>query len=183
MRTGTVPITADNEWSQREARRRPPAINLRGAQSATSMRAPSRSLSPVNPAVRVQQIIRLRRMRERYFGADLFADPVWDMLLDLMAAHLEGKCVTVTSVCAAAAVPSATAQRRLKALTSKGLVVRTGDPDNRRRIYLSLSKEAQHAMVELLGYLDGRGRNGSAGGTQGGLQQFEKKSGGHDNRH
>jgi hypothetical protein len=129
------------------------------------MSAPSRSLVPINPAARVHQIIRLRRMRERYFGADLFADPVWDMLLDLMAAHLEGKCVTVTSVCAAAAVPSATAQRRLKALTRKGIVVRTGDPGNRRRIYLSLSEETQQAMTDLLRCLDGRGRHGSASGA------------------
>jgi hypothetical protein len=159
-----VPIP-DDEWSEREARRSHPAIDLRGAQSAPPMSAPSRSLAPINPAVRVQQIIRLRRMRERYFGADLFADPVWDMLLDLMAAHLEGKCVTVTSVCAAAAVPSATAQRRLKALTGKGIVVRTGDPGNRRRIYLSLSEETQQAMTDLLRCLDGRGRHGSARGA------------------
>lgn len=114
----------------------------------------SRSLARTTPAARIRQIIRLRRMRERHFGSDLFADPAWDILLDLMAAHLEDKRVTVTSVCAAAAVPPATALRWLKALTVKGIVLRATDPSNRRRVYLSLSDETRHAMIQLLEYLD-----------------------------
>lgn len=41
-------------------------------------------------AGRVRAIIRARRLRDQFFGSDLFADPAWDMLLDLMAARLEG---------------------------------------------------------------------------------------------
>jgi hypothetical protein len=115
-----------------------------------------RGFAPVAPATRVRQIIRLRRLRERYFGDDLFADPAWDMMLDLMVAHLEDKRVTVTSACAAAAVPTATALRRLKALTAKGIVERTRDPGNRRRTYLSLSEDTQSTMIRLLEGLDGR---------------------------
>ncbi len=33
----------------------------------------------------VRRMLRQRRMREQYFPADLFADPAWDMLLDLYA--------------------------------------------------------------------------------------------------
>lgn len=115
-----------------------------------------RRLAPVPHATRVRQIIRLRRLRERYFGDDLFADPAWDMMLDLMVAQLEGKPVTVTSVCAAAAVPTATALRRLKTLTARGIVERTCDPGNRRRTYLSLSEDTQRTMIRLLEGLDGR---------------------------
>jgi len=115
-----------------------------------------RRFAPVPPATRVRQIIRLRRLRERYFGEDLFADPAWDMMLDLMVAQLEGKRVTVTSVCAAAAVPTATALRRLKALTAKGIVERARDPGNRRRTYLNLSEDTQRTMIRLLECLDGR---------------------------
>lgn len=39
----------------------------------------------------VRAIIRARRIRDRYFHAELFADPAWDMLLDLMAARLDGQ--------------------------------------------------------------------------------------------
>ena len=31
-------------------------------------------------------------MRSRYFDEDMFADPAWDMLLDLFAAQLERLC-------------------------------------------------------------------------------------------
>ncbi|MDV3456048.1 winged helix DNA-binding protein [Sphingomonas sp. HF-S4] len=132
-----------------------------------------RRLAPVPPATRVRQIIRLRRLRERYFGDDLFADPAWDMMLDLMVAQLEGKRVTVTSVCAAAAVPTATALRRLKMLTTRGIVERTSDPGNRRRTYLSLSEDTQRTMIRLLEGLDGRA---AAAPTRG---AFEAK----DDRH
>ena len=35
----------------------------------------------------VRRIIRQRQLRARFFEADLFADPAWDMLLDLTAAR------------------------------------------------------------------------------------------------
>jgi hypothetical protein len=44
-------------------------------------------------------------MREQFFGPDLFADPAWDILLDLYAARLEQQRVAVSSLCIAAAVP------------------------------------------------------------------------------
>src|SRR3546814_2986047 len=47
----------------------------------------------------VRRMLRQRRMREQYFPADLFADPAWDMLLDLYAARLERQPVSVSSLC------------------------------------------------------------------------------------
>src|SRR4030095_6203042 len=35
----------------------------------------------------VRQVIRARRVRARYFDQELFADPAWDMLLDLLQAE------------------------------------------------------------------------------------------------
>jgi hypothetical protein len=50
-----------------------------------------------------------RRLRERLLPAGLFADPAWDMLLDLYAAEIEEQPVSVTSACIAAAAPATTA--------------------------------------------------------------------------
>ena len=36
----------------------------------------------------VRQVIRARRLRARYFDEELFADPAWDMLLDLLQAEI-----------------------------------------------------------------------------------------------
>jgi hypothetical protein len=39
----------------------------------------------------LREVIKTRRMRDHYFDPGLFADPAWDILLDLLAARLEGR--------------------------------------------------------------------------------------------
>lgn len=99
----------------------------------------------------VRAIIRLRRMRDRYFRTDLFADPAWDMLLDLMAARLDRMRVAVSSLCIAAAVPPTTALRWIKTMCDNGLFVRVADPDDGRRVFIELSDGAAGAMTTYLG--------------------------------
>lgn len=91
-------------------------------------------------------MLRERRLRAEMFDAELFGEPAWDILLDLFAAHEEYKEVSVSSLCIAAAVPSSTALRWIKALTDKGLLLRTADPDDGRKVYVALSVEAVAAM-------------------------------------
>lgn len=97
-------------------------------------------------ADRIRQVIRMRRLRDRFFDASLFADPAWDMLLDLMAARLERRDVAVSSLCIAAAVPPTTALRWIKTMTEAGLFVRHADPADGRRIFIALADEAASAM-------------------------------------
>lgn len=97
-------------------------------------------------ASELRATIRLRRLRDRFFPAALFADPAWDMLLDLMAARLERRRVAVSSLCIAAAVPPTTALRWIKTMTEEGLFVRVGDPTDARRIFIELSEGAAKAM-------------------------------------
>jgi DNA-binding MarR family transcriptional regulator len=98
----------------------------------------------------VRSVIRARRMRDQYFRGGLFADPAWDMLLDLMAARLEENRVAVSSLCIAAAVPATTALRWIKALTDRGLFVRSADPQDGRRVYIELSDDAARALTAYL---------------------------------
>lgn len=95
----------------------------------------------------VRNLIRIRRLREQFFPRDLFADPAWDMLLDLMAARLEQSRVAVSSLCIAAAVPATTALRWIRTLTEHGLFVRSADPEDGRRIFIELSDEAGEALA------------------------------------
>lgn len=98
------------------------------------------------PSAAVAKVIRARRLRAHYFSEDLFADPVWDMMLDLFEAELAQRRVSVSSLCIAAAVPSTTALRWLKTMTERGLVVRINDPFDGRRVYVELSTEASRAL-------------------------------------
>jgi len=99
----------------------------------------------------IRSIIRARRLRDQYFRGELFADPAWDMLLDLMAARLEKNRVAVSSLCIAAAVPATTALRWIKALTDRGLFMRQADPQDGRRVYIELSDDAARALGAYLG--------------------------------
>jgi DNA-binding MarR family transcriptional regulator len=95
----------------------------------------------------VRQIIANRQARARFFDAELFGDPAWDMLLDLTAAHGEGARVSVTSLCIAAGVPATTALRWLSQMVESGLFVRVPDPADRRRAFIALSDRALAAMA------------------------------------
>ena len=89
----------------------------------------------------LREIIKLRRRRDRFFQPDLFADPAWDILLDLKAATQEGQRVSVSSLCIAAAVPPTTALRWITAMTENGMLLRCQDPADARRVFIELSSE------------------------------------------
>jgi len=97
-------------------------------------------------AAEVRRAIRSRRLRDSFFGAGLFEDPAWDMLLDLFAAELERTQVSVSSLCIAAAVAPTTALRWIGKLTDAGLFERQPDPFDRRRAFMALTDRASQAM-------------------------------------
>ncbi|MEM1196801.1 MAG: winged helix DNA-binding protein [Pseudomonadota bacterium] len=106
------------------------------------------SKAPALPDPRdVRRIIAARHARARFFDAELFADPAWDMMLDLTAAHGEKAQVSVTSLCIAAGVPATTALRWLKQMVESGVFVRVADPNDRRRAFIELSETGLEAMA------------------------------------
>jgi hypothetical protein len=97
-------------------------------------------------AARIRAHIKARRLRERFFPADLFADPAWDIMLDLAAARRSGLRVSVSSLCIAAAVPTTTALRWIKAMVDRGMLVREADPADARRAFITLSEPTATAL-------------------------------------
>lgn len=95
----------------------------------------------------VRAIIRARRLRDQFLPTDLFADPAWDMILDLMAARLAGQRVSVSSLCIAAAVPPTTALRWIRQLTDRGVFARIDDPADGRRVFIELTEPAAEAVI------------------------------------
>ena len=99
----------------------------------------------------VRNVIRARRLRARYFDEELFADPAWDMLLDLLQAEIAQLRVPVSSLCIAAAVPATTALRWIKTMTDAGLFLRRADPHDGRRVFIELSRAASEGMRRYFG--------------------------------
>ncbi len=102
----------------------------------------------------VRRLIRQRQARGRFFDDALFADPAWDILLDLTAARAEHKRVSVTSLCIASGVPPTTALRWIGQMTQDGLLQRVADTADRRRAYIALSESAADAMARYFAEVD-----------------------------
>jgi DNA-binding MarR family transcriptional regulator len=112
---------------------------------------PPRGEAPSVSLDTVRQVIRARRLRARYFEEELFADPAWDMLLDLLQAEIAQHRVPVSSLCIAAAVPATTALRWIKTMTDVGLFKRRADPHDGRRVFVELSQDASEALRRYFG--------------------------------
>ncbi len=134
-------------------------------RGATSIETPLwQDTPPAVPATsdlalagKVRSAIKARRMRDQFFEPALFADPAWDMLLDLFAARLEHARVSVSSLCIAAAVPPTTALRWISTLSLTGLIEREADPLDKRRAFIRLSDEASTGMRAYVGAMERAG--------------------------
>lgn len=105
-----------------------------------------------------------RRRRDQMFRADVFAEPAWDMLLDLYIQRHKARAVSVHSLCIAAAVPTTTALRWIGKLDTAGLLLRRPSLNDNRVIHVSLSDDAVAVMED---YLRSQlGNSASASGPQ-----------------
>jgi DNA-binding MarR family transcriptional regulator len=94
----------------------------------------------------VRNMISLRRRRDNFFGGELFADPAWDMLLELYAATLGQFRVSISNLCAGAAVPATTGLRWIKQLEETGMIQRKADPTDGRRYFMELTDKSVEKM-------------------------------------
>jgi DNA-binding MarR family transcriptional regulator len=101
-------------------------------------------------ATEARRLYRQRRRRDRYFPANLFAEPAWDILLDLYVAQAEGRATTTSSACIGAAVPQTTGLRWLTRLEDEGLVRRSTSAGDERMRLVTLTDDGFQRMTELL---------------------------------
>jgi len=88
--------------------------------------------------------------RAKHLPCELFADPCWDMLLDLYHCALTNSEATVTSLGAASGVPLTTALRRIAELEELGLVARSRDSEDKRRTVMTLTEAGLKAIEGFL---------------------------------
>jgi predicted transcriptional regulator len=90
-----------------------------------------------------------RRVRDHVADLALFGEPAWDILLDLFASEAEGKSVSISSACLAAAVPMTTALRWVSRLEEEGLIERSATGD-RRRINVHLTRSGRERVERIV---------------------------------
>lgn len=101
---------------------------------------------PAVSAETIRAIIRARRLRDQFLPGELFADPAWDILLDLLQAEIIQHRVPVSSLCIASAVPATTALRWIRTMTDRGMLLRREDPHDARRVFIELAPATSAAL-------------------------------------
>lgn len=102
-----------------------------------------------------RRLVKEADAREAYFPDCVSHDPVWRILLDLYIHSATHRKVTVSDAYVASRAPSTTALRWIGELVEQGLLIRTPDPRDRRRAYVTLSDEAFARMSSYLAGIAG----------------------------
>ena len=98
----------------------------------------------------IQSVLLVRRARASILGRDLFSDPAWDMLLELYAASLAGRRVTLFELARVTETPARIAARWVQALEQSGNI--SVDRDGKGKpfqVYVKLSAEGASRMQRL----------------------------------
>jgi DNA-binding MarR family transcriptional regulator len=86
----------------------------------------------------------------KIMGASIILSPAWDMLLDLYVSGCRNHRLTVSDACIATHSPASTSLRWLETLEEQGLVTRSPDPTDKRRVFLALTTVGLDAVRQAL---------------------------------
>lgn len=100
----------------------------------------------ITPPGYLRALVAARADREAIFESGLFNDPAWEMMLDLAVAEASHRPMSVTSLCIGSGAPTTTALRRIEDLEGAGLLARTPDRRDRRRVLVSLTELGRERM-------------------------------------
>lgn len=113
-------------------------------------------LSPKNRRRRLEitedhivSILIARRGRDAVFGSDLFSDPCWDALLELYAAKLGNRRMSLDELSKAINTPASTTMRWISVLQNRGLVSSHSDAIGPSRIWVRLTDDGASKIKQL----------------------------------
>lgn len=103
---------------------------------------------------RCERRIAERKCIGKYLDIATFANPAWDMLLDLYRAALSRQKISISSLALASNVPPTTARRCIRTLIKAQLITRQPDPTDGRRIYLTITASGCAALDQIFDEID-----------------------------
>jgi hypothetical protein len=107
------------------------------------------SIDAMSPRQYFTSLLELRRTRERYFGSELFGEPAWDIMLELMLARIEDREILSSQLKSHAGSPAIVTRHYLEALVEAKLVDKFENAANVDDPCIVLSSEAARRMAEL----------------------------------
>lgn len=93
-----------------------------------------------------ESLYRHRRRRGRYLPEKIFAEPAWDILLDLYVNGVRGRPVSITSACIAGDIPATTGLRWLGVLEQEGLIEREVSRTDARVTLVRLTPQSREQL-------------------------------------
>ncbi|WP_235037914.1 response regulator [Novosphingobium sp. 18052] len=118
--------------------------------AAASPPLPGDPVSPERLTVFIRDQLRREAKRREIGGGELFGDPAWAMLLDLLLAKIEKRQVSVSSACIASGAPMSTALRLVRRLVDEDVLCRLPDEHDRRRHFLAINAKFEQPLVDYL---------------------------------
>lgn len=137
-----------NELS-RALRKARPASRSAASQDAPPSVAPAAPLAPLALTL-ARGWMEAQRARNSAFGASLFVDPGWNILLHLFIGERSKEFSSISSLCLAADVPTSTGLRWILMLEKNGIVTRSAHPLDRRKTLVSLTSAGNEKMEDVL---------------------------------
>lgn len=124
-------------------------VNDEFRRSATKQRSDAFVELPAGIDLRidVRTARKLRHLRKRMFGDDIYSGPAWDILLHLFESHVMQRRDTVGNVTDGTELPCATGIRWIGRLEHEGLILLTDDHLDRRRRFVELSASGAALMT------------------------------------
>jgi len=112
--------------------------------------ATSGAAGPEQLTAFIRDLLRKETKRREIGGGELFGDPAWAMLLDLLLAKIEGRRVSVSSACIASGAPMSTALRLVRRLVDEAVLCRLPDEQDRRRHFLAINPKFEGPLIDYL---------------------------------
>lgn len=95
----------------------------------------------------------MRANTAQFFPRDIFRDSAWDMMLELFICEQQDRALCVKELILVSGESSTSALRRIDRLESAGLLRRTTDPADHRRLTVTLTQRGTDAMTAMLRHL------------------------------
>lgn len=121
----------------------------RKASTGLSQTSPAEQ-KPINLRALAVTVLKARQERAKYFSPEAISDPSWEILVQLAAAGLEKRPVSISALCASSDAPFSTASRHVNQLVESGLVVKVRDSEDRRRHLVELHPDTMELMSQYL---------------------------------
>ncbi|HTN60429.1 MAG TPA: hypothetical protein VL147_02600 [Devosia sp.] len=120
-----------------------------GNDNSTSAASSDETTPLAAPRDYFEALLIQRRERERCLGNELFSEPAWDMMLELMIARIDGREMRISELGAGHHGPGTVTRQYVDALVEAKLIEQYDCTEGSPDCHLALSSEAARRMAEL----------------------------------